>query len=130
MSVLRIISAIAVILLIGYVVYSQFATGGESLPAQDFVSVWDPGDGILLDVRTPQEFEASHLAGAVNLNVTSSDFREQARRLPKTEPIYVYCASGVRSGRAAGILEAMGYPVVYNIGGFDALAQAGAEIER
>ncbi|MEL6615269.1 MAG: rhodanese-like domain-containing protein, partial [Bacteroidota bacterium] len=107
MSVFRIISAVAVILLIGYVVYSQFASGGESMTPDDFVTVWDEGDGILLDVRTPREFEASHLAGAINLNVQSSDFREQVGRLPKTEPIYVYCASGIRSGRAAGILEAM-----------------------
>lgn len=128
MNVVRVLSVVVIVLIVGYVLFSRFAQGGSAMTPQEFVAAYQP-DHLLIDARTPREYDASHLQGAINMNVLASDFREQAQRLPKDQPVYIYCASGQRSGRAAGILEAMGFPAVYNVGGMDALAAAGADVE-
>mgnify|MGYP001113071078 CR=1 FL=1 len=72
----------------------------------------------LLDVRTPEEYVAGHIAGAININVQSDDFSETAlNELSKDSTVYVYCRSGRRSLTAAEILAKLGYKVVNLKGG-------------
>ena len=94
----------------------------------DFVSGRDTGAPVL-DVRTPKEFAAGHLADAVNVDVMAPDFRQRiaAMDLPESGPVYLYCRSGNRSGTATKVLHEMGHAGAVNVGGFDALAGAGAE---
>lgn len=70
---------------------------------------------LLLDVRTTDEYAAQHVPGAKNIPVD-----QLAARLgdlgPTSRPIVVYCRSGARSARAAGILRQAGYDV-HDIGG-------------
>ncbi|HYD51371.1 MAG TPA: rhodanese-like domain-containing protein [Gemmatimonadaceae bacterium] len=80
---------------------------------------------VLLDVRTPAEFAAGHLAGAVNLDVQAPDFAERAAELKRGTPYVVYCRSGARSARAGQQLIALGHAPVVNGGGFEALAREG-----
>ena len=127
-TLLKSAAVLLIVLAVGYVLFSRFATGGEEMTPDRFVAAYEPGD-VLIDARTSREYDASHLAGAIHLDVLDSDFRERAEDLPRDRRVYIYCASGHRSGRAAGILEAMGFPAVYNVGGMDALAAAGAEVE-
>ncbi len=102
--------------------------GGDSLAPADFVAQRDPSAPVL-DVRTPAEFAGGHLAGAVNVDVMAPDFTQQveAMDLPNDGPVYLYCRSGNRSGQATGILRSLGHSGAVNVGGFDALARAGAE---
>ena len=99
-----------------------------TLAPADFVSQRDT-DAPILDVRTSSEYASGHLAGATNVDVTAPDFQAEveALGLPKDDTIYLYCRSGNRSGKAAGILRQLGYAGAVNVGGFDALAKAGAE---
>lgn len=99
-----------------------------TLAPADFVARRDPAAPVL-DVRTPGEFAGGHLAGAVNVDVLAADFRQrvEALDLPADGPVYLYCRSGNRSGTAAGVLRQMGHAGAVNVGGFDALARAGAE---
>ncbi|HJL14640.1 MAG TPA: rhodanese-like domain-containing protein [Sandaracinaceae bacterium LLY-WYZ-13_1] len=62
---------------------------------------------ILLDVRTPQEFAAGHVEGAINVPVQT--LPEAASELAIDRPVVVYCRSGHRSARAAALLEREGY---------------------
>lgn len=75
---------------------------------------------LLLDVRTPEEFQQGHLEGAINI-----PYDEIHRRLAElgdsSKRIVAYCRSGNRSGKAKGILEGLGYNNVVNAGGFQAL---------
>ncbi|GHV54825.1 hypothetical protein FACS1894181_18630 [Bacteroidia bacterium] len=73
------------------------------------------GNGIILDVRTPEEVAAGYIEGAVNMNVRGENFREQVNALPKDKDIYVYCRSGKRSLTAAGILCESGFKQIYNL---------------
>jgi rhodanese-related sulfurtransferase len=73
------------------------------------------GGGILLDVRSPQEFSTHHLPDAENIPVDRLPACvEEIRR--RNRPVVVYCASGMRSGRARGILRKAGIENVYDLG--------------
>lgn len=75
-------------------------------------------NSVLLDVRTPEEFAAGHIPGALQL--TNETFTKQAaeKLLPnKTQTIYVYCRSGRRSKESSQKLIDFGYTNVIEIGG-------------
>jgi rhodanese-related sulfurtransferase len=72
---------------------------------------------VLVDVRTPDEFAAGHIDGALNIPVDQVEAR--AGELPKDKDIVLYCRSGARSARAKGLLEGAGFTAakVHNLGG-------------
>lgn len=73
----------------------------------------------LVDVRTPEEYNAGHIDDAVNIDFFSEDFAEDFDKLDKDQPIYIYCKSGNRSGKAAKKLSEMGFETIYDLkGGF------------
>jgi len=72
---------------------------------------------VLLDVRTPEEFAAGHLNGALNLNLNAPDFADRLNELDKTKIYLVYCIGGVRSARAMQIMQKQGFRQVYNLSG-------------
>lgn len=71
--------------------------------------------GVLLDVRTQSEFRNGHISSSGQLNYYALDFKKRLLLLPKNEPIYLYCNTGYRSGKAARILVENGYRNVYNL---------------
>ena len=74
------------------------------------------GSVILLDTRTPEEYERGHMAGFTNIPVDV--LREHLKELPKEKPVYVMCQSGLRSYIATRILEGNGYHAYNFSGGF------------
>ncbi len=82
----------------------------------------------LVDVRTKDEFDVSHLKNAQNICVTSPDFKEKVASLDKEKPVYVYCKKGGRSAKAASILKDMGFTKVYDLqGGITSWQEEGLE---
>lgn len=70
---------------------------------------------LLLDVRTPAEFAAGHVAGAVNIPV--QELRERLAELPaKEQPVVVYCRSGARSASATAMLREAGHTAIHDLG--------------
>ncbi len=86
----------------------------QTTPAE-FDSLIKKNDGILLDVRTINEFNNGHIEGATQLNFYAPYFAERLLQLPKEKPIYIYCNVGFRSNRAAGFLAHNNYEKVYNL---------------
>lgn len=87
------------------------ASGGAQLGHRELVARGAP----LIDVRTPQEFEAGHVEGAVNIPVDQVGARlDEIKGLVagKGNTLVVYCRSGNRSATAARTLRAAGYEVV------------------
>lgn len=74
-------------------------------------------DKIVLDVRTPAEYRQGHLAGATLIDVLESDFKTKAQKLDKSKPLFVYCASGIRSEEAVEILDRLGFREIYELDG-------------
>lgn len=76
--------------------------------------------GIVLDVRSSEEYNAGHIPNAVLLPVEQIEAKSDAiaRVLPdKQAEIFVYCRSGKRSSLAAHALVDLGYTNIYDIGG-------------
>ena len=74
----------------------------------------DP-DVVLLDVRTPKEFKAGHIEGALLLDYYTSDFVDRLKTLDRQKTYLVYCRSGNRSGKSLAIFQKMGFNRVYHM---------------
>jgi len=102
--------------------------GATNMRADEFIAkIGEPGV-VIVDVRTPEEFAAGHLQGAVNLDVSASTFDSQIAALDKDVVYAVYCRSGNRSTIAVGKMSDAGFTNLFNFnqGGFAELAAAGA----
>lgn len=74
-------------------------------------------DAVLLDVRTPEEVRNGYLKGALNFDFKSPQFSILIEGLDKEKPYLVYCASGIRSGKAADLMREKGFKQVYTLEG-------------
>ena len=72
---------------------------------------------LIVDVRTPQEFNEGAIPNAQLIDVTAPDFKDKISELAKDQPIMVYCRSGARSANAMSIMNEMGFNEVYNLEG-------------
>jgi len=71
----------------------------------------------LVDVRTPQEYMQGHIGNAKNINLFDPNFQKNLQKLDKNKPVYVYCRSGHRSGKASKVLKKLGFKKVYDLKG-------------
>lgn len=74
-------------------------------------------DFVVLDVRTPGEFERGHLDRAVLVDYRSPGFREEVAGLDREKTYLVYCRTGNRSGSALGIMKELGFRSLYHLDG-------------
>ena len=81
---------------------------------------------VIVDVRSPEEFNSGHVQGALNIPVESPDFAAQVSALDPAETYAIYCRSGNRSAVATAQMGSMGYLHLYDLeGGFADLEAAG-----
>ena len=93
--------------------------------ALEFKDLLQRKDGIILDVRTPEEIENGYVEGASFIDFYDPEFKQKIQFMDKSKPIYTYCRSGGRSSKAAEILIHSGFDKVYNLdGGIGAWARA------
>ncbi len=74
----------------------------------------------LVDVRTPEEFDAGTIENSVNMNFHGENFDQQLTTLDKNKPVMIYCqagAEGGRSGQTLAKLKEMGFQEVYELAG-------------
>lgn len=108
----------------------QFALHAEETHTKDTLpeikkAVAD-GKAVIVDVREKAEWDEGHLKGAVLLPLsTLKSVNKAPDDLAKDKPLYVHCAAGVRSLKAAAILKKLGYDARALKPGFDDLKQEG-----
>lgn len=86
---------------------------------------------IVLDVRTPPEFNRANIKGAVNINYYSFSFKKKLEALDKTKTYLVHCATGVRSGRTLPIMLEAGFTnIIHMDGGFRSWSSIGLPVQR
>ncbi len=102
-----------------------------TIGADALVSTVQETDAVIVDVRTPGEYAAGHVEGALNVDVESPDFDERIAGLDPTQAYVVYCRSGNRSRTAADKMAEAGFEAVYNVdAGLATLSQAGVPLVR
>jgi rhodanese-related sulfurtransferase len=77
----------------------------------------DPAGLVVLDIRTPEEFNEARLANSINIDYYDADFAEQLDGLDKNDPYVMYCRSGNRSSDAVNTMKELGFVEVYEIDG-------------
>lgn len=82
---------------------------GASLIALDDVT--------LIDVRTPEEYDEGHIAGAELVDLSSGDFADEIAAYDPNGRYVVYCRSGNRSAQAVAIMAELGFEQVWDMGG-------------
>ncbi len=87
---------------------------------------------IVVDVRTPEEYDHQHIKGALNINVFDPEFDQQISKLDQSKPILVHCAAGGRSRTAVEQMQGkVKFPTVYNMSsGFSAWLKAKKPFEE
>ena len=89
----------------------------HSLPNEEksINSIIEKDNYIIVDVRTKEEYEESHIKGSINIPY---DEINENIKLDKSKTIMVYCKSGTRSNIAYNTLISLGYDS-YDMGAFD-----------
>jgi len=102
---------------------------GSSLSPSDFAAAAKLSGTVIIDVRTPAEFAAGHIAGAVNVDVQSATFGQQIATLDRAKNYAVYCRSGNRSKAAKAAMQQAGFSHVFDLaGGIQAWQSTGGQV--
>ena len=98
------------------------AKGGSyrQITMDEAIAMMEKENGyIILDVRTPEEFSAGHIPGAINIPNETIGNHEIPQLPNKKQLILVYCRSGNRSKQASEKLVALGYTNIVEFGGIN-----------
>ena len=91
-----------------------------------FLSLKKKDPPMVLDIRTPFEYDGGRIKGAKLLNYYDKDFNEALGQLDKTKLIMVHCRSGGRSSDSLDVFEKLGFQNVLHLdGGILAWKKAG-----
>jgi rhodanese-related sulfurtransferase len=106
------------------------------VPPQEAKALVKRDNTLVVDVRDAAELQSGgKIRGAVNVPRGMLEFRADPESpyhnaaFARDKTLLVYCASGGRSALSGKTLKDLGFPAVFNIGGFKELADAGLEIE-
>ncbi len=102
-----------------FFIFRFFLTKG-SLKGVEAKKIIENG-GKIIDVRSPGEFKSGHFKGALNIQHDKIAHGIKKAKINKETPVILYCASGMRSSNAVGVLKADGFTNVYNAGTQDKL---------
>ncbi len=95
----------------------------ETITTNEALDLIEKGAKVI-DVRTIEEYNESHIKGAINIPLNEID----SISYDKNDTLILYCASGVRSTKAANTLADMGYTSLYNLDG--GLLNWGSDLEE
>ena len=94
------------------------AASYEQITQEEAKQIMDTTNGyILLDTRTREEYDQSHIPGALLIPHTEIAERAEEELPDKDQVILVYCRSGNRSKQASAVLAELGYTNVKEFGG-------------
>lgn len=108
--------------------------GFENISVQEAKELIEKGNVFVLDVRTPAEFNQSHIEEAILIPVSNAFgsnlspdnlLKARTNEVPKNKKVLVYCRTGRRSIEASTVLANAGYQVYNMEGGIGSWIDAG-----
>lgn len=122
---------IGVLSLFAFTACSSHSVSVSNLDPTQFQSKTQESGVITVDVRTPDEFNAGHISGAINIDVDAPTFDSDIAKLNKSTSYAVYCHSGRRSGIATEKMAKSGFLSVFNLSdGIQGWMSAGLPLVR
>jgi len=87
--------------------------------SHQFIERYQAADkAILVDIRTPEEYAAGHIPGAINIDFYTSSFIRDLTKLAEGDTeLHIYCRSGNRTGHTLKTLKAQDVVVYELLGG-------------
>ncbi len=98
----------------GLLLYSGLAPKAPTAEQTAAAQALAAEGALLVDVRTPMEYQQGHAAGAVNIPLSTLP-SSLAKLGDPGRPIFLYCRTGNRSGQAAAFLRARGFTQVTDL---------------
>jgi thioredoxin 1 len=98
-------------------IVAQNSFGQNLIPADFQKKISELQNAPIIDVRTPDEFNKSHLKNAINININDENFGNLINKLDKNKPVLLYCLSGSRSAYAARFMRSQGFKEIYDLSG-------------
>lgn len=85
-------------------------------------------DFIIIDVRTPEEFNSGYIENSVNIDYNAANFKDEVDKLDKNKTYALYCGSGRRAAASSEIMDELGFQHIYNFGGVKQWTEAGFKL--
>ncbi|HEY5588920.1 MAG TPA: rhodanese-like domain-containing protein [Candidatus Paceibacterota bacterium] len=109
---------LGIIALVGALIAFSPTSAGGLLSSSDFITKYkSTPDAVLVDVRTPAEFDAGHIQGAINVDYENINFESYVKKLDVSKTYFVYCRSGNRSSKSIVIMKNNGIKSAYELQG-------------
>jgi len=106
--------------------FSKTPSNDMDLTVSEFKEKLESQPGLVIDVRTDEEYNNGNLTLTDHqYNFLDGEFENQLDQMDKDQTYYLYCRTGNRSGQAAKLMKERGFNNVYNVGGFEDLANGG-----
>jgi len=88
--------------------------GVVAIPVKQFKKMVDSSKYVIIDIRTPREYRAGHIKGAINIDFYKKDFYDKMAAY-KNKPFLFYCRSGNRTGQARKKFNRMKFKEGYEL---------------
>ena len=111
-----------VLIAVAVLVFPFFFKRGRQISVEDAQERLRAG-ALVIDVRTPGEFNGGHLDKAINLPLDQIETALPLRVTDNNQVLLLHCQSGMRSGAAEKKLKALGYANTFNLGSYARAAQ-------
>ena len=73
-------------------------------------------DSVIIDVRTPEEFEISRIPCSINIDFNNPVFfMQEIQKLNKNVSYYIYCRTGARSANSCLLMNELGFDKTHNL---------------
>lgn len=106
-------------------------SGAREVSVGDATLMINRQNAVVVDVRSPAEFAAGHIADAINVPLDKLAARAPELEKFKGRPLIVNCQTGARAGGGCSALRKLGFEQVYNLaGGIGAWQQAGMPVRK
>ena len=89
----------------------------ESIDYDEYLKISKTIDFLIVDVRTPEEYQISRIKNSININFYDKNFINVFKNLDFDKHILIYCRSGRRSLEAVKILSDEGFRKLYDLKG-------------
>lgn len=111
-----------IIILVGFILPSCSAQQDQNITALSPTEAADliekhkvDADFIILDIRTPGEYQSGHIKGATMIDYYSKSFVDEIGRLDKEKSYLVYCRSGNRSAHSMDLFTKLQFQKIYHL---------------